>query len=171
MQLQYELSPDDYAASQSLFLRKRRAVILWFFSIYGALFLLFGLWQLSRGALGSAVVPLLFGALGILYFPVVIPLVAKKSWAKLLILHGPTTFETSSEGIETSNPMTRAFVRWQIVQDVVEGPQMWLVFIGPMHFYMVPKRALTSDEERAQFRAELGSRGATSSAGAPLPTP
>lgn len=171
MQLSYELSPDDLAAALRLFIFKRRAVMVWIFSIYGALFLVFGLWQLIRGSVGGALFPLLFGAWGLFYFPVLLPRTAKKNWAKSPILHGPTTFQTSPEGIEISNPMTRAFCRWAVVCDVVEGPKMWLVFISPTYFYVVPKRALASDEERAEFQKEISSRGTSAQVGAPLSAP
>ncbi|RYF40552.1 MAG: hypothetical protein EOO38_21775 [Cytophagaceae bacterium] len=136
MQLSYELSAADMGAAQLLFWRRRRPLFFWGFTIYGVLFFLFGVWQLSRGWLASALLPLLFGGWATICVPVLLPRTAKKNWNKSLFLHGATTLTTSSEGLETANPMSRSFMRWEVVGDVLEGPKVWLVFVGPMNFHI-----------------------------------
>lgn len=171
MQLFYELSGDDMAAAQSLFWRRRRRLFFWGFTVYGVLFFLFGLWQLIRGGAAGAFIPMLFGAWATLFVPVLLPRTAKKNWAKSLFLHGATTLTISSEGIESSNPMWRSFMRWEIIGEVIEGPQVWLVLIGPMNFHIVPTRAFSSEEERVQFRSATHGRGAVANGGPPIAAP
>ena len=171
MQLSYELSPDDMAAAQSLFWRRRRPLFFWGFTVYGLLFFLFGLWLLVRGSTASAFVPLLFGVWATLLVPVLLPRAAKKNWKKTSFLHGPTTLTTSNEGLETENPMSRIFIRWEAIRDVIEGPTVWLVFVGPMNFYMIPVRAFSSEEEQRQFRNEVYPRGSVASGQAPISAP
>ncbi|BCM93844.1 hypothetical protein IAD21_05735 [Abditibacteriota bacterium] len=171
MQLFYELSPDDMAAAQSLFWRRRRPLLFWGFTIYGVLFFLFGLWQLFRGSLGSALVPLLFGVWATLFVPMMLPRAAKKNWKKSPFLHGATTLTTSNEGLETANPVWRSFMRWEVVGDILEGPTVWLVLVGPMNFHIIPARAFSSDAERIQFRNEAYPRGSAASGQTPIAAP
>ena len=171
MQLHYELTGDDFAASQRLFFRRLRPLMFNGLLVYGALFLLLGLWELSRGNIGSALVPLCGGAWGLFYLPVLVPRSAKGSWKKYRVLHGPTTLMISSDGLEISNPMTRAFVRGEIVERTLEDAKIWMIFISPTSFYLVPKRAFASPAEREQFRAELSRLGEKPGVKAPLAAP
>lgn len=167
MQLQYELSPDDVRAAQKLFQWRRRRFQHWAFTVYGVLFFLFGVWEVRRGLWSVAAVPLVFGALCTVYAPLIMPWLGVRKWKQQSRKHGLTTLSTSSEGLEITSPMSRAIVRWEAFDGILEGPTLWLLFLSNTNYLAIPKRALASDEERALFRAELARIGTPSPSSAP----
>lgn len=172
MQLVYELSPSDYEAAQSLFLRRKKAGLFWFGLIYGGATVLWGLVDLSRGR-PLAVVLLVLGLFLMINVPILSPRGMRKLFPKSRALHGVTTLQTSSEGVSIESPNARHFYRWDVVFSVVEGPKVWLLLISPQSFIMVPTRAFASPEEMQMFRVESGRHGsfANVNVGAPIASP
>ncbi len=155
MQIQYELTPADIMASQSLFQWRRSRLVSWGLTLYGVLFFLWGLLMLIAGSLSLAVVPLILGTFAATFMPVIMPRLLLKNWSKARKPNGPTTLSTSPDGVEISHSLARLSMKWEMFIDVLEGPTLWLLFIQPQFYYVIPKRAFASVADQDLFRTDL----------------
>lgn len=150
MPIQFEISANDFAEATRQFFFQRKKAMVWGLTLYGALFLLFGLLMLfSDPAL--AIVPLACGTWFVLNFPVLVPKSARKMWLKTPTMHGLLTLSMGEDEVAVEGPNARFFYKWSVVQDFVEWPQGALLMLSPTSFWMFP-RAAFSDEQWALLR-------------------
>jgi hypothetical protein len=78
-------------------------------------------------------------------------------------VRGPLRYQFSETGLSLQTPISSAELSWDGVQEAVETPKMFVMFIGQRFAYYVPKRAIgsRSPELRAFLRRRLGDRAAT----------
>lgn len=171
MQLNYELSANDLVKSQRMFMRRKRPFVFWGFPLWGGLLLLFGLLMAFSQSLPLAL-PLLFVGVYLALTPtLIIPLSAKGLWDKTPVLRGPTTLKVAPEGFEISNALSRALVRGQAVQDALQDAQMWMLFLGPGSYYLVPKRAFETPAQAQEFEQIVARFVAMNASEAPIAAP
>ena len=171
MQLNYELSAADLVKAQRLFLRRKRALFFWGCLIYGALLFFFGVFMALTQSLPAAL-PLLAVSVYLALMPaVILPLAARGVWNKTPVLQGATTLKLAPEGFEISNSLSRALVRGQALQDGVQDAQMWMLFLGPGSYYLVPKRAFGSPQQAQDFEEAVARFVAMNAPAAPISAP
>ncbi len=171
MQLSYELSSDDLVKAQRLFLRRKRAFFYWGFPIYGVVVLLFGVFVALNQSAVAALPALFFSAYLILLPTLILPLGAKGVWNQTPSLRGPTTLKLAPEGFEISNPLSRALVRGVALQSSVQDARMWMLFLGPGSYYLVPKRALETPQQAQEFEQIVAKFIAMNAPDAPISAP
>ena len=171
MQLNYEISASDMVKGQRLFLRRKQPLIFWGLPVYGVCLGLFGLWMAFYDSLFSAL-PLVFAALYLGLAPALImAFKARGIWNKTPVLHGPTTLTLAPDGFEISNPLSRATLRGQAIQSAIEDAHLWMLFLGPGSYYLVPKRAFATPAEAAQFERIMANFVALNAPKAPIAAP
>ncbi len=171
MQLNYEILAGDAVKAQRLFLRRKRPFFFWGFPLYGAAMFLFGLWMIVSASLLEAAPPLAFGVYLTLMPTLVMPLGAKGVWNKTPMLHGPTTLRLSPEGFEIANPLVRALVRGQAVQFILQDSHLWMLFLGPASYYLVPKSAFETPEQLQEFERTMANFVAMNAPKSPIAAP
>ena len=171
MQLNYELCAGDLVKAQRLFLRRKRPLLFWGGLIYGAILFLFSLFLALTQSLFSAVPILLASGYVALLPSVILPLAARGVWNKTPVLHGPTTLRLAPEGFEISNPLSRALVRAQALQDSVQDAQMWMLFLGPGSYYLVPRRAFDTPAQAQEFEESIAKFVAMNAPKSPISAP
>lgn len=156
MRLNYELTRAELISAQRVFLWRKRRAFSWGYTALGAVFFLWNIWLLlQRGFKPYLLVGFGFGAFMILCVPLVLPLFSLITWKKAVAQGAHiTTLETSEEGVEISNVLARSLLRWAAFSDVLETPALWLLCVSN-GVVAVPKRVLTSEQEKSLFRQEL----------------
>ncbi len=142
MQLRYDLNRADVAAARRLFLWRRRRVFCWGYTLFSALFFLFGVFNLAIGFPGLAVVPLVVGALGTAYLPVVAPYRSALTMFPKRKGTIPVAITTSAEEVEISTSLSRSTFRWAAFSDFIEGPTVWILFVNPLSYHIIPNASL-----------------------------
>jgi hypothetical protein len=79
--------------------------------------------------------------------------------------------QATGDGIAFSTTGISSQVKWTTFRHHLESNTAFLLFLSPMSFYIVPKRAFASEEQLTQFRALLGGIGRPASTAAPIPEP
>jgi hypothetical protein len=70
----------------------------------------------------------------------------------------PAVLEIGASGVIQRWVSARAHLDWPAFERVAETPDLWLLYLGPMHVMYVPK-ALLSEAERAELATWFADRG------------
>lgn len=170
MQIEYELTPQDYADycrfhfGRSAVSRRTVRSLRWSFPI---LWLALVAITSRFGRRPLTAVDWLFVVMAIAWAAFV-PRWMRSSTARRVRrvaeegvsrgLFGRHTLELSVEGVRDRTPYTDHLTRWAGLESVAESPQAVILYTGPNHGLPVPRRTFASDAERESFIAEVAGR-------------
>jgi len=159
MEITYTLTADDYRQCLRAY-RNRQFFTRWFWRLlYTAIFL-------------CIVVPLLFLVIGRHQeFRQLQPLfIIGVIWAALFLYspyrmgnrlikgspgaREPRTAEITGAGIHSRSALTETTLAWGTFVDAREGPRVFTLFLSPISFIPIPKRAMT-EAQQEEFRVLL----------------
>lgn len=156
MQLEYRLSLKDYQEANQAHLKLQRWVyyFFWFFILLGLLSLIISF--VSGGQLDVFVIVYL------LVFPVIFlnpyfsnPIKTyfiNRAWKGLPNLHHPISFEANAEILQIKTINSESSIQWQLYTKAVETKNLFMLYQGKRLFYILPKRAFSSNEQVEEFR-------------------
>lgn len=67
----------------------------------------------------------------------------------------PARIELSPEGVKRTNAVRTVLTRWPAVLEIARSRQAIYAYIGPMHAWIIPRRAFPTDAAFAGFAAKL----------------
>ena len=104
------------------------------------------------------VVMLVLGLVITMIFLAVVPVTPKRIWKRVKNQFAVRTLEISEEGIARHTALNDSTMRWPMFSDVELRNDLYLLTVGKgPGFFMIPKRAFTSQADEAAFR-ELAER-------------
>lgn len=74
------------------------------------------------------------------------------SWELQTQLQRPLTIEFTAQGAVIDSPFSHCRHRWEDFPGVRETPTLFLLYISPSLFHIIPKRAFRSEEDLSGFR-------------------
>jgi hypothetical protein len=94
-----------------------------------------------------------------------------KLWQEHPYMAWPGQMQATAEGIAFSNEGISSQVKWTTFRHYLESNTVFLLFLSPLNFYLVPKRAFADAEQLNQFRALLGNIRRQAPSAPPIPEP
>ena len=160
MEITYTLTADDYYDALKVY-RSRRLFSRWFWRL---------MWLATALALAAPLLALAFGNhyTYLQYRPLGF---AGMLWAVLIVFSGPRatarkyakgipgagqprTMTTTDEGVHVHSNQNESRWVWTSMVDWHDGKRVFTVFMSPISFFPVPKRAMT-DAQQQEFRSLL----------------
>jgi len=86
-------------------------------------------------------------------------------WRDQPNMHRPKTLDVTETGFTLSDTVSRLSYDWPAIDKVVDTPTAILMYVNPVQFYIVPKRAFTSDAELDAFWRLVNEKGESPAAG------
>lgn len=165
MQIEYRLSLRNYQEANQTHLKLLRwnYFLFWFSTLFGLFFLLlFLLSLLDDKPIVFTVLFLLFPTVWFLFFPIILfnpyfsnPIKSyfrERDWKNLVYLHQPMSVEVTEEMLKFKSSNFERSVEWQFYIQAVETNQLFIFYEANPSFYMIPKRAFSSDQQVEEFR-------------------
>lgn len=152
MQIEYEISEQDFLDAQKLAIRKlpKRSTRLIFRLLpFWGIFLVFILmWSaLQHGfSWSSNMIATLVVALLCLSIPLLIRRAQKKMYRRTANLHGRRTMATDETGVSFSGPAFSSRLEWSFFPRFVEDEKAFLLYQSDQVFNVIPKRSLSQNE-------------------------
>jgi hypothetical protein len=104
------------------------------------------------------VVVLALGLVIMLAFLALVPVTPKRIWKRVKKQFAVRTLEISEEGISRHTALNDSTMRWPMFSDVKLRNDLYLLVVGKgPGFFIIPKRAFTSQADETTFR-ELAER-------------
>ena len=149
-ELEYEMTPQDYARAQYLHMRPRR----WLVAVGAILALLylvtFGMNAASVIRNGGPYSLLLLFALPILllavHFGWLLPWRARRLWKQQKALHSPIRMRIGDDGLDVQTEHGHARTPWDHLHRWKENNHLFLLYDSDNLFQMIPKRVLRPDQ-------------------------
>jgi hypothetical protein len=79
----------------------------------------------------------------------------RKTWDAQPSLHRPQTVELSDDGVMFADPLSRQECRWSYFPGFKETANLFVLYVSPFSFRIVPKRAFAAPGELDRFRGYL----------------
>lgn len=159
MNLSYELSEDDLASAADICWAKHEQA--WWALPAGRFLVVFlaallGLCLISRSVYGWGLAPALVFLIG---YPKVWKVMTVATLRRQLRLEEPTTLRMTEEHMELAMPEVESCVGWGKFHRWAEGPRHFLLYLSPITFYIVPRRAVTDEDKFYRFLVDkIGSQ-------------
>jgi len=149
--LQFQLTPQDYVRANWVSYRSARLMwVIWIF--LGPFMLLAGIYRYFDEVGHPLTFPLFLGWIFMIIFPLTLIISPRTAFKKQPSLAAPQTFTASSDGIIVKSPLFSGNDAWSMYVSFVESKDMFLLYLSPRMFRMIPKRAFQSDEQMQEFR-------------------
>jgi ABC-type transport system involved in cytochrome bd biosynthesis fused ATPase/permease subunit len=150
MQIEYEISEQDFLNAQKLAIRKSpsRAVRLiatvmpWF----GAVLLIFVVTAGLSEGLSWAFLPGLLMPIFMLSIPVLNRRTQKKMYARATAMHGRLVLEADDTGVAFTGASFSSRTAWKNFANFVEDDKSFLLYQNSQIFNIVPKRSLSQGQ-------------------------
>jgi YcxB-like protein len=125
--------------------------------------------QTAAGQLGPAVnpewsavsdtivplVPWVIAAALVVFVASMLSRSARRYWAAQLQLQRPHAAEFDEQSIRIVEPLSSHENRWEYFPGFAETEHLFVIYLSPLAFHMIPKRAFSDDAERQSFRELL----------------
>jgi hypothetical protein len=154
MQIQYELSLDDYLAAQRL--HATRSLWPWFtnalthyiYPIFCLFFLALGI-PLMRGSVSdsSGRVMIICGTI-MLCCPLYLYLQRKRCYKRTRSNNGECEVTLDKERIGIKGQFTNGEMDWRAVRSFRENKKVFLLYLAPARFIVIPTRVCTGEQIR-----------------------
>ena len=161
MKISYRVEKEDYVAAQKLHRSKGQTKMSRALAILGAAFYLciFLICLIDMTADPTfwprAVRPLLLiGVIWATYHWILAPVIWRRNYAKDRRFQEQFTAEISDDVIKTQSATFDSTVKWEYFLRVVESHKLFLLYVSPRLFHMIPKRGFAPGEAD-QFRELL----------------
>jgi hypothetical protein len=156
MRVSIQVSPDERLciASERHVLGGRRKLVLLAGAVPGCV----GLSLLFFGveAWASAALLITLGLVDLTVLPLLLPRIRGRRWARSA--GHPRLIEVTRDGVRTVHHTFELTRPWNLVDDVVELPNQYLLMLNRAHYIAIPTGRL-SDSEHAELRTLLDRRG------------
>ena len=163
MQIEYRLSPKDYQEASQAHFKSQLWIyfVFWFFIMFGLLSLIIDFVserQLDVFVITITIITLLVPPVLFLnpYFSN--PLknyFINLTWKNFPNLHNPITVESSEEIIKINIMNSESNIQWQVYLKVIETKKIFMLYQAKALFFIIPKRAFSSNEQVDEFRELL----------------
>jgi hypothetical protein len=166
MQIEYEISEQDFVEAQKLALRKGASrstrLIFKFIPFWGAFICIGVLWpRFQQGFTfdASAAIAIVFGSLLAIGIPLQIKRARKKMYWQTPSLHGTRSLTMDTNGLVFAGPEFSSQLQWKIFVKFVEDDKSFLLYQNQHIFQVIPKSALSPQqisELREAFTQNIG---------------
>ena len=160
-----QLTVQDYLRAQRLHFRPKPAVqiLYWLFAIALGLALIEEAWVIFRGGTlphGWWILPagLAYGAFLFLIF---LPWRVAKIFRENAALSKPNRTELADEGLLFESARGQIRLPWALIKGWKFNRQMLLVYHSTVHFYLLPRRCFSNENDFDHFRAMLAKQVGT----------
>jgi len=159
MELTYTLAPDDYRQCLKAY-RNRRFLRRWFWRLMWVATIVFVALPLGALILHNRQAYLQLRPLGFVGMLWAIVFIGGPRRMGNKLINGnpgarePRTVEISDAGINSRTSINETKLAWPSIVGWSEGPKVFTLFLSPISFFPVPKRAMT-DVQQQEFRALL----------------
>ena len=162
MEISFQVTADDYRQAYNGY-RKRTAFSRWAYRVYYVLFAIVFAMALILSFFGpdksfSYLFPLwaiaAFWAYVLWYCPYY---VARKMTKGSRVTTLPKTVEITDAGIYSRSSAAESRLAWETIIGWVEVERVFALFLTPISFFPIPKRAMTEDQQN-EFRTLLRSK-------------
>ena len=160
MQIQFQLSLDDYLAAQRLhstgssWLMFQYVLIYFISPIFGLIFLIIDLLHFEDKASNhyhSATI--IYGIL-LVCIPIIMRIHLKRCYKRTRTDNNESKFTFGEERIEIEGQYINGAMDWRAVKSYRENDKVFILYSAPARFSIIPKRACT-DEQISELRTIL----------------
>jgi len=155
MNLEYQISEDDFMAAYEAFWRSGKVGSKGEF-MYGAIAVIAGVVMIFL-AYSIGWVMIAVGAVLVSLVPIR-RLLHKRAYRENAAFAGSTKVRFGDEIIEVVNPIGESRLKWSFYKKVMESDAFFLLMISKRSFSIIPKRIFTSEAELDAFRSLLESK-------------
>jgi len=150
MQMEYEISEQDFLDAQKLAIRSHPShyarLVYRGLPYIGGGVILVALWLLCLDGLSTTYfLPLALGVTCLL-MPTISKQAQKKLYRKNSNLHGPRTMVLDEQGLNFSCPTFSSKLKWPFFLKYVEDDKTFVLFQSNQIFHLIPKRQLSPQE-------------------------
>ena len=167
MQIQYELTFQDFLAAQKLHARRSLfrflclIVCLYIWPLLGLAGLALSFTIIKRPLNPTFDDTVIFGGSVVL---ILIPIFILWQWrtfyTRTRVDSGDITFDFEPELIRTKTKHSKGEVEWALIKRMAENKKLFLLYIAQAKFFIIPKRVCSAgqiEELRALFQAKITS--------------
>lgn len=79
----------------------------------------------------------------------------RRGWESQPQLHRPFVAEIDERGLRLSEPLSRHEYHWDYFPGWIETENVFVIYVSPVSFHLLPKRAFVDDSARTEFRELL----------------
>jgi hypothetical protein len=79
----------------------------------------------------------------------------RRTWDAHAFLQRPETVEIDGGGMTFTEPLSRKFYAWSYFPGFKETPNLFLIYVSPLGFFIIPKRAFATPDDLTAFRGHL----------------
>jgi hypothetical protein len=150
MQIEYEISEQDFIDAQRLAIRNSPMRLVrwtrWVLPLFGVGLLIFLINALARQGFSMRAIPGLAFCLLFISLPLLSRSNQKKVYAKNTAMHGKLSLEASDEGLKFRGPTFSSEVGWSNFCKFFEDERSFVLYKTSQVFNIVPKRELSPDQ-------------------------
>lgn len=164
MQIDYEMSEQDFMEAQKLALRhlpnRSGRWIVRSLPFLGLFICLAALWKVVRSGYmwnSNVILPFGFG-LFFLLSPWLMNQANRKMFRRNPIFQGQRSVTVDETGLIFTSPTASVKIKWDSIQNTVEDNTTFVLYQGGVVFHILPKRQL-SQEQISELRDAFGRRG------------
>jgi len=166
MQARFTYTPEDYVEAQRAYQRhlasRGKRVFGAAIFIVGILFVVAGVYLVvSRGDMFPTIFCLVYGGFVVLYYGPLKAARFRRDFHKAKTLQGEKTAVVGGEGVYISGAFGESKLHWSAFARYSETPNLFVLFIPPRLFQMLPKRAFSNagqDVMRQLLAQEVGTK-------------
>ena len=150
--LHFQLTPQDYVRANWDFYRSSR--VMWIIWIWlGPCMFAAGIYRFFAETGHPLTFPLFIGAIMLIFMPWSLFVLPRSAFRKQPAMAAPQSIAVGPDGVTFDSPLFRGADAWELYASFSETKHLFMLYLKPRMFRIVPKRAFSSAEQIDQFRS------------------